>query len=152
MLDRFEQFSGCISAIYRSIRKLERDEMVKYGLKGTYAHYLMVMHRFKNGITAAQLGEICDKDKAAVSRIVSDMEKKGLVKRQEPNNNRYRALIVLTDEGKKAAQYVSKRAKIAVEKAGSGLDDIRRAEFYTAMGIISSNLQDICKDGIPDKI
>ncbi len=150
MLGRFEQFSGFISGIYRSIQKLEREEMVKYGLKGAYAQYLMVMNRKKDGITAAELSEICDKDKAAVSRIIANMEEKGLVKRQARNNNLYRALLTLTDEGKKAAQFVAQRAKIAVEKAGEGLNDTDRIKFYNALGLICSNLQNICKSGIPE--
>lgn len=150
MLGRFEQFSGFISGIYRSIQKLEREEMIKYGLKGAYAQYLMVMNRFKDGVTAAELCELCDKDKAAVSRIIANMEEKGLVKRQARNNNLYRAILTLTDEGKKAAHFVAERAKIAVEKAGAGLSDADRIEFYNALGLISANLQNICKSGIPE--
>lgn len=150
MTERFEQFSTFISAIYRNIQKIEREEMVKYGLKGTYAQYLVVMNRFNNGITAAELCEICEKDKAAVSRSISNMEKKGLITRKAQSNNLYRALLTLTDEGKKAAQYVAERAKIAVEKAGTGLSDADRVKFYDALGLISSNLQKICKSGIPE--
>ena len=40
MIDRFEQFVSYISAIHRDVQKIERDEMVKYGLKGAYAQYL----------------------------------------------------------------------------------------------------------------
>ena len=148
--ERFEQFSNFISGIYRSIQKLEREEMIKYGLKGAYAQYLVAMSRFKNGVTAAELCEICEKDKAAVSRIIVNMEQKGLVTRKAQNNNLYRALLTLTDEGKKAAQYVAERAKIAVEKAGAGLNEPDRITFYNALGLISSNLQAICKDGIPE--
>ena len=37
MYARFEQFSSTISSIYRDIQKIERDDMVKYGVKGAYA-------------------------------------------------------------------------------------------------------------------
>lgn len=149
MLDRFEQFSGYISSIYRSIQKLQREEMVKYGCKGAYAQYLMIMHRHENGITASELSEICDRDKAAVSRIIADMEQKGLVERKAHNNNLYRAALTLTEEGKKAASFVAERATIAVEQAGRGMDETQRAVFYAALNLISSNLQTICKKGIP---
>lgn len=33
--------------------------METYGLKGPYAHYLVVMTRYPQGITAAQLGQEC---------------------------------------------------------------------------------------------
>ena len=151
MLDRFEQFSGYISAMYRSIQKLQREEMIKYGCKGAYAQYLMIMHRYENGITASELSEICDRDKAAVSRIIAEMEQKDLVQRKAQNNNLYRAALVLTDEGKKAAAFVAERAKIAVEQAGRGMDDTQRAAFYSALHLISSNLQSICQKGIPEE-
>lgn len=151
MLDRFEQFSGYISAIHRSIQKLQREEMVKYGCKGAYAQYLMIMHRHADGVTASELCEICDRDKAAVSRIIAEMEKKGLVERKAHNNNLYRAALTLTEGGKRAAEFVSERAKIAVEQAGRGMNETQRAAFYTALHLISSNLQTICKHGIPEQ-
>ena len=150
MRGRFEQFSVFISGIYRSIQKLEREEMVKYGLTGAYAQYLVTMSRFPEGITATELCEVCDKDKAAISRVIANMENKGLVTRIGKNNTTYRALLFLTDEGKKAAGYVTERAKIAVEKAGSGLSDHDRQIFYSSLELISSNLQKICKNGLPE--
>ena len=44
MISRFERFSFAISGIYRSIQKIERDEMERYGLKGGYAQYLSLIH------------------------------------------------------------------------------------------------------------
>ena len=73
MLRRFEEFCSIISAIQHNIQKIERDEMEKYGLKGPYAQYLVTMSRCPEGITAAQLSEMCDKDKAAVSRALAEL-------------------------------------------------------------------------------
>ena len=115
MLNRYERFSLYISGAYRYVQKLEREEMEKYGLKGAYAQYLIAMRRFPDGVTATQLCEICDKDKAAVSRAVSEMEVKGVLKRE--GKNPYRALLKLTDEGNKAANFVCERAEIAVRDA-----------------------------------
>ena len=112
VLVRFEHFSGYISAIYRSIQKLEREEMVKHGLTGAYAQYLAAIKRHPQGITCKELCEICDKDKAAVSRVISSMENKGLVTRKSQNNTSYRALLFLTEDGERAAQFISERAKI----------------------------------------
>ena len=106
MLDRFEQFSYSIYNIYKYITKIERDVMEKYGLRGAYAQYLVIMSRFPEGITSSKLSEICDKDKAAISRIVCEMENKGLIRRETDKANLYRAKLVLTEEGHKAAQYV----------------------------------------------
>ena len=149
MVSRFEQFTSAISAIYRDIQKLERDEMEQYGLKGAYAQYLLMMHHYPEGITAAQLCELCDKDKAAVSRVLSELEAKGLVTRADSKDSAYRARLRLTDEGEAAAAYVRRRATAAVELAGRGLEDPERKVFYAALELIASNLQKICKEGIP---
>ena len=79
MLSRFERFSVSISELYRHIHKISADEMAKYGLKGPYAIYLLTMHRYSDGITATQLCELCDRNKAEVSRAVTAMEVMGLV-------------------------------------------------------------------------
>lgn len=150
MVNRFAQFTGAISAIYRDIQKIERDEMEKYGLKGAFAQYLLAMDRHPDGITAAALCEECDKDKAAVSRILSEMEAKGLVLRHT-GDGPYRAKLSLTDSGKKAAHYVSQKAVAAVELAGQGLSDPDRKIFYAALALIAGNLQTICREGIPDQ-
>ena len=150
MLQRFEQFTSAISAIYRDVQRIERDEMEKHGLRGAFAQYLLAISHHPQGITAAELCEVCDKDKAAVSRIIGELEAKGLLIKENESPGQYRAKLYLTPAGQEAASFVQKRASIAVELAGSGLEDTDRKIFYAALERISSNLQDICRDGIPD--
>lgn len=149
MLQRFEQFSAAVSGISRCIQKIERDEMVKYGLKGPYAQYLVAMVRCPEGMTAAQLGQTCDKDKAAVSRAITEMEQKGLVYR-DYDQTPYRAPLRLTQSGREAAQYVCEKAKTAVEFAGKDLSDDSRALFYAALHQIAANLQALSESGLPE--
>ena len=151
MLDRFEHFSYSISNIYRHIVKIEREEMEKYGLRGSYVQYLLAMKRYPEGVTSTQLCEICDKDKAAISRVIAEMESKGLVKRESEKNILYRAKLVLTEEGNNAANYVCQRAEKAVAEAGRGLDENDRKIFYGVLAIFEANLRRICRDGINDK-
>ena len=151
MLTRYEQFSFTISCIFRQIQKIERDEMVKYGVRGAYAQYLTAMNRHPEGLTSVQLCEICDRDKAAISRAVADMEASGLVERRGENDSNYRALIYLTEEGKKLASIVFDRAQTAVEIAGCGMSEEERAVFYHALELIASNLHTICRNGIPQE-
>ena len=151
MVDRFERFSLAISEISRYWHKITGDEMEKYGLRGAYAHYLVTIARYPDGITSSKLSEICDKDKAAISRIVSEMEDKGLVVRRTDRENLYRAKLVLTEEGRQAADYVCERAEKAVSAAGQGLDDDDRKIFYGALAIIEANLRRISREGLPDR-
>ncbi len=150
MLSRFEQFTSAISAIYRDVQKLERDEMEKHGLRGAFAQYLVAISRHPEGITAAALCEVCDKDKAAVSRVITELEAKGLLIKENDGTSQYRAKLYLTESGQEAARFVKERASVAVELAGSGLSDPDRKVFYAALERIASNLQRISKDGIPE--
>lgn len=149
MLTRYEVFSSVISTIHRGIQKIERDEMIKYGYKGSFAQYLTAMTRYPEGVTAAQLCEICDRDKAAVSRAIAEMEEKKLIRRDAFHDNAYRARLVLTEEGKQAAAFVFNRARAAVDAVGKDLTDGDRAVFYAVLEKISVNLDALSKDGLP---
>ena len=150
MESRYALFSLSISSLYHDIQRLERLEMAKFGLKGPHAQCLLAMSRYPEGITSARLCELCEKDKAAISRTVAELEKAGLVLRQERNGTRYRASLILTEQGKAAAGAVSEKARLAVEQAGIGLNDENRAVFYQVLSMIAGNLHQICKDGLKD--
>ncbi|MBR5126766.1 MAG: MarR family transcriptional regulator [Oscillospiraceae bacterium] len=151
MIGRYAVFSSAVSCLYHDIQKIERVEMAKYGLKGPHAQCLVVMARHPEGLTAVRICELCEKDKAAVSRIVAELEEAGLLTRCERNGVRYRALLRLTETGMAAAKSVSDRAELAVEQAGAGLNDTQREVFYQVLGLIASNLHTICRDGLKEK-
>ena len=149
MVERFERFSLAISEISRHWHKLTAEEMEKYGLKGTHSVYLLTMARFPDGITAPQICELCGKDKSDVSRMMSIMEKKGLVTKEGIHQNLYGGVFKLTNEGKDAAEQVKKRASLAVELAGKDLTDESRKVFYNALESIAANLREISRVGLP---
>lgn len=148
MITRFEQFSFMISGIYREIQKIEKDEMIKHGYRGAFALYLATLHRNPVGLTSAQLCEVCDKDKAAVSRIISEMEEKELVQREKSS---YRSKITLTEKGKEIAEFVAKRAMAAVcAVSGEVMTEQQREDFYNTLDLLYKNLRTISKEGIPE--
>ena len=148
MITKYELFSSSVSCLYHDIQRIERVEMANFGLKGPHAQVLLAMNRYPEGITSAKLCEVCEKDKAAISRSVSELEQAGLLQRTERNGIRYRALLVLTEQGIAAAEAVSRRARQAVEQAGEGLTDAQREVFYGVLAQIAGNLHNICKDGL----
>ena len=150
MTDRFEQFSFIISGIYRKLQKIKRDEMEKRGYKGAFAQYLATLSRYEEGLTSTELCEICDKDKAAVSRIIAEMEEKGLVSREHKNIRTYRSKIVLTEKGRNTADYVAERAKAAISAVSDGvMDENQREVFYSTLDVLYKNLQKVSREGIP---
>ncbi len=152
MASRFEQFTIVVSGINRYVQKLERDEMIKRGYKGAFAQYLAVLKRFDEGLTLTELCEVCDKDKAAVSRIIGEMEEKGLVEREKTGAKIYRTKVMLTEKGRNTADYVAERAKAAISVVSDGvMDENQREVFYSTLDALYKNLQKISREGIPQK-
>ena len=151
MITKYELFSSSLASLSRDIQAIERTEMAKFGLKGPHAQCLLAMLRHPLGITSAQLCELCAKDKAAISRMVSELETARMIRRESRNGNIYRAALMLTEQGRAAADAVSRRAIMAVEAAGKGLTDAQREIFYQVMHTISENLHGICKHGLEEK-
>ena len=152
MTSRYEQFYLVISGIYRAINRIERMEMVKHGFKGSYAHYLNVIAKHE-GATATDLEEICNIDKAAVSRSIAEMEEKGLIKREgafEDNKRHYRSKIFLTEKGKEIANIVHDKASAAVLAVGSTMDDEERKIVYDVLNRVFDELKAVGRKGIPD--
>lgn len=150
MVDRFTRFSLAISEISRYWHKLASEELAKYGLKGPHAIYLTAMYDYPNGITVPRLCEICGKDKSDASRMLSILERKGLVTKENVDGSLYRGLLRLTDEGILAAEQIRGRASRAVEIAGKDLTDEAREILYASLDSIVANLRKLSKEGIPE--
>ena len=148
MLDRFERFSLAIAEINRCWHKIAAGELSKYDLKASHVTYLLTLARYPEGLTAPKLAELCDRDKADVSRMLSILEARGLVTKDGIGGNRYRGCLRLTPEGQTVAEALSRRAELAVEQAGEGLTERERIIFYTALDTITKNLRRICQEGL----
>ena len=144
-MDRFETFSLALFSISRCWNKIAGEEMRRYGLKGVHAFYLVTILRHDGELTAANLRELCGRDKADVSRSVSAMESMGLLSRT--GDNPYRAKLKLTDTGVAAAQSIREIAAGIFDRVGGELTPENREIFYKTLATVSSNLEEYCKKG-----
>ncbi len=148
MQTQYEQFAYSVLCLHRCIQKIQRNEMAKYGLKGSHAQCLLAMSRYPQGIPAVELCQLSGKDKAAISRTLSELTREGLVTRESPSTRTYRAPMLLTEQGRQAAARVEQAARIAVEQAGAGLSDEHRTIFYNTLNLLASNLLRMSQDGL----
>lgn len=148
MIGRFETFSFALSEMTSSWNKIAAEELKPFGLKGAYVVYLIALHKSPGGLTSANLCEMCNKDKAEVSRAIKTLELKGFVIRENTTINGYRAKITLTEQGRNITITLLERVKLAVEKGGKGLSEKQRENFYTALQTICANLKQISKEGL----
>ena len=148
MIDRYESFSAYITEIHSHLVKISSDEMKKYGLPGTSARLLLALLK-KGGMTAAELAKESGKNKAEISRTLSDLEEKQLITRKDGPTN-YRVMLELSEKGKQTAQRITAAAEYAVSNTGGKLSEEERSVMYRALEVITSNLRTISKSGIPN--
>ncbi len=142
MIQRYTQFKAAISRIDKCIQKIERQEMEHFGLKGPHVQCLVAIHHHPQEMTAAQLCRICDKDKAAISRSLAELEERGLICRQVG----YRSHLTLTEQGRAVAVRITQTAEQAVAAASLDFGEAERTAFYQALERIAGNLQNICEE------
>ena len=138
MIDRFQSFVTGITECYKFIQRIKSAEMTELGLKGTHVMCLFFLHRYPEGLTAAQLCRLCAEDKAAISRRTATLRKRGYL---SAGGRRYRAAITLTDEGKRLAKQLDGLICQWVDIGGNGLSDGERTAFYHTLEHISDNLR-----------
>ena len=144
-MQRFETFTVLIANISRSIRKIKTLEMESLNLKSTHVSCLYYLYR-EGAMTAARLCELCEEDKANISRAIEHLESEGYIACRSVVQKRYRTPLELTEKGKEAGEAVAQKVDRILDEASAGLDEAERAVMYRSLAIVSSNLQKICDD------
>lgn len=139
MIHRFEAFVSGITTCYKYIQRIKALEMTEFGLKGTHVMCLFFLHHNPDGLTAAQLCQLCGEDKAAISRTLATLQSQGYLVSGE---KKYRALLRLTDKGRAVAEQVDGLIAQWVGFGGDGLSEEDRATFYRVLELIAGNLRE----------
>lgn len=140
MIDRFNQFAGVVSRVNKSLQRLKREGVEDLGLKGAHVMCLHKLSSAPEGMTAAELSEACQEDKAAISRSVAELQERGLVELQ--GDKKYRASIRLTEQGKAVANQVNERIAQAVSVISVSMSPGQRQTFYETLEAVASSLKD----------
>lgn len=93
---------------------------------------LQVMHRLwqQQGISQQRLAELTAKDKASLTNLINNLEKKGWVVRRACTEDRRNRLIFLTPEGEALAGIVRPALDSIYERAGTEMT-VREMEQCT---------------------
>ena len=147
MSNRFKTFAASVLQLNRLTQKIKEIEMKKFGLRANHTMCLYYLRENPEGLTSAELTELCHEDKAATSRSLAELTKKGLVESETPDDGKrsYRVRIRLTDKGREVAEKVNDRAENAAMHGGDGLTDDARNTFYSSMQTILKNLSEYIK-------
>ncbi len=144
MKERFETFTVLIAKISRNIRKIKNQEMAEHGLRSAHVSCLYYLYTGK-AVTATDLCERCDEDKATVSRSLSFLEKNGYLASETGEAKRYKTPLVMTEKGIEAGKRIAKKIAAVLDEISTGLTEEERISFYRSLSIISDGLDAIGK-------
>ncbi len=140
MQERFETFTVLINRISRNIKKIKNREMAEYRLKSAHVSCLYYIYTLKD-VTATDLCEHCEEDKATVSRALDHLDTNGYITRESESTKRYKSPLLLTDKGVEAAKKIADKIEDVLGMIGDGLTDRERVEFYRSLSVISDRLE-----------
>ncbi len=142
MKERFETFTVLINKISRNVRKIKNQEMAEYGLRAAHVSCLYYLYSAES-LTATDLCEKCEEDKATISRALDYLENKGFIVSESKAGKRYKNPLLLTEKGKEVGKKIFDAVVRVLDEVGVGLTDEERKVFYSYLTIISGNLERI---------
>ena len=142
MEERFETFTVLINRISRNIRKIKNQEMADYNLRSAHISCLYYIYRAET-ITATELCEKCEEDKATISRALDYLEKNEFITCLSPNTKRYKSPLVLTEKGSIVGKKIADKIDGVLDQISVGLTEEERQSFYRYLSIISNSLEAI---------
>lgn len=146
MQERFETFTVLINRISRNIRKIKNQEMAEYNLRSAHVSCLYFLYTNK-GATATDLCDLCEEDKATISRALDYLEVNGFLTCASQNVKRYKSPLILTDAGNEVGKKIADKINSVLEAIGGGLTEEERVAFYRSLSIISDSLEAVLKTG-----
>jgi DNA-binding MarR family transcriptional regulator len=145
MQERFEMFTVLVNRISRNIRKIKNQEIAAFQLKGAHVSCLYHLYR-TDGLTATDLCERCEEDKAAVSRSLEYLEKNGYLVCGSQHAKRYKSPFSLTAKGREVGREINDKINQILDEVGTGITREERLVFYRSLSVISDSLDAIANN------
>lgn len=139
MKERFETFTVLISKIHRNIRKLKNQEMAEYGLRGAHISCLYYLYS-EEALTATELCERCEEDKATISRNLDYLEENGYITCSQQSGKRYKSSLYLTERGKEVGKKIYDRIGSILDEISTMVTEEERVSLYRSLSLISGCL------------
>ena len=100
-----------------------------------------------NGLTATDLCERCDEDKATISRSLDYLETNGYLTCESKSIKRYKRPLMLTEKGREVGKKIADKIDHILDEISLDLLEEERISFYRSLSIISESLEAVSKNG-----
>ncbi len=139
MHERFKNFTNLIAGISRSIYRLKLEAMAKFDLKSSHVSCIYYLYQ-EIAHTATELCEVCEEDKANISRALRELEEEGHIVRQKSARGRPTRRLSLTESGMEIGKSLSMSIIEVMTAASVGISDGDRDIMYKSLFKIDANL------------
>lgn len=140
MKERFETFTALITKTSRNIKKLKNREMEQYGLRSSHISCLYFLYSSES-LTATEICERCEEDKATVSRALDYLEENGYVSCESKLVKRYKSPFFLTEKGKEIGKEIYDKVNFVLNEIDKELSEEDRIIFYRGLTVISDCIE-----------
>ena len=146
MKGRFQTFTVLIAKISRNIKRIKNREMAEYGLRSVHVTCLYYLYE-ADALTATELCELCEEDKATISRALEHLEAEGYITCETKQAKRYKSPLSLTERGREVGGRIADKINYVLDEVCNDLSEAQREEFYRCLSLISDSLA-LCAKGI----
>lgn len=114
--------------------------MRRHGLSSPEANVLMFLYTSGDGVRQDSIVSGIDVSKAAISRTVASLERKGLIMRTRSQSDRRSYQIILTDKARELQGYIQRRYEDMIRAAAEGIPDQTVEESIQVFERVAENL------------
>ena len=118
--------------------------MAEYNLRSVHISCIYYLYSLKH-LTATELCEHCEEDKATISRALVFLEKNDYLVCESVLTKRYNSPLTLTEKGKAVGKKIAERISEVLEEFREGLTEDERKVFYNSLSFISNKLESVAR-------
>lgn len=135
-------FGQVLNMTFRMISNRINSKFKASGYSVTPEQYVILTYLYRHDeLQQNQLSKLTAKDEPSISRIINNMIKNGIVKRQQHPNDKRTNLICLTEKAKMMREDLYKESLLVLQEALKGISDDNIKTLYYMLNQIIGNLK-----------
>ncbi|MBQ7364750.1 MAG: winged helix-turn-helix transcriptional regulator [Clostridia bacterium] len=142
LIDRYALFRIYVENLSKSLQKYENSKMSSLSMRGIHALCLFQLGKHPEGMTASELSQACEVDKALISRVVAELLELSHIAHKNPQKTKYRSKLVLTDSGKACLRQVTHWVCDAIRDLKSEITSEELNAFFKVITILNRFLDE----------
>ena len=140
LIDRYALFRIYVENLSKNLQKYENSKMSSLSMRGIHALCLFQLGKSPDGMTAAELSQACEVDKALISRVVAELLELGHIAHKNPERTKYRSKLILTESGRACLRQVTRWVAQAIRDLKNEITGDELNAFFKVMKILNGFL------------